>query len=1133
MKKPFLLLFLFSLALFSKAQITIDVDEDRTEISPLIYGINGHASIEGITSVRQGGNRLSTYNWENNLSNAGKDYSNITDSYLSGSDVPAEYVTNFLSTHSGLYSLVTLQCGGYVASNRTGAAIAPPPSASWFKTEISKEGEILPYPNIQDSVVYMDEFISYVTNKEGKAGDGGPNAYSIDNEPDLWSSTHSIMHPAKARYSEVFTKSAKVGHMVKRLDPKAEVVGPALGGFKAIQNLEEAPDRSSYSKWFLEEYLKAMKAASDTAGIRLLDVVDVHWYPEDRPWSVRVVDLGGENTVEELTLPRVNEGRMQAPRALWDSTFINTTWIPVDKIQLIPRLKKMINNEFPGTKIGFTEFKFGAEFHYSGGIALADVLGIFGREGVYMAQKWDGLDSYAQSAYELYLDYDGVGSQYGKIAVKAQSNNNELFSTFASLDDENRLHIIVLNKYSNDTTLSMEINNGYYSSGVAYGFGEHSEAIVELDAIASLTNNTAFNYTFKAFSATHIILNPLQSGRIVEASSISPNTIELLTNEAIEETQSIENSAFNIDGNSITNVTISDANTILLTVENDITDRNQLLNFTGTIYDLNGYPLFHEEGIPIILKQPSTEPYVTSAIVFESGKQFAITFSKILNTHIPENTAFQVMSGDSTYVPSSIDASNDTLYLNFDNRIFGFLDLEITFSEDSIIAFDESKNFGFQLTNEAISNNGPASNVEITAVEIKNLGNTLNVHVNKDLVEELPANDGFTILVNETPVAYSASISERIIEFTMVNRFINTDTITIVFDETAGIKSRIGGYLNSFTLGVENNLAPPLEAVTIPARIEAEDVYDYVLSDRTKLEPCTDVDGNQSWGFTISGDKFSYLINNPTAGEYFVGIRHAARAANYMRIYIDDEIIDSVYIYPTGEYNIWKTTSCKLHMPEGEHKLTTEMKYNDLNFNWLSVGVETDYSPVRLISAEVPFNGNYVKYEFSHRINYAEISSFTLSVGGMEESFSNVEIKENKLTAYVTDTILKDQIVTTTINESNIEFFHANTIDNIVDSEVRNRSKIVKDAIATYSNNVLIYPNPIAPNNKVHIDLQQGTSELGFIQITNALGQIVYEDNVQIVQGKLDISIPNNVSGLTNIKINTSKNIYTATLLIE
>ena len=59
-------------------QLNIKLNGEKKAISPYIYGVNeagNSTSLKKVTthSLRQGGNRFTGYNWENNYSNAGQD----------------------------------------------------------------------------------------------------------------------------------------------------------------------------------------------------------------------------------------------------------------------------------------------------------------------------------------------------------------------------------------------------------------------------------------------------------------------------------------------------------------------------------------------------------------------------------------------------------------------------------------------------------------------------------------------------------------------------------------------------------------------------------------------------------------------------------------------------------------------------------------------------------------------------------------------------------------------------------------------------------------------------------------------------------------------------------------------------
>ncbi|MGZ3298838.1 MAG: hypothetical protein ACXU8O_07465, partial [Asticcacaulis sp.] len=81
------------------ASVSFEVHSDtgRAAISPLIYGINSgdftQPADKYLTFNRAGGNRITAYNWETNASNAGSDYFNQNDNFLSSSTVPGAAFT--------------------------------------------------------------------------------------------------------------------------------------------------------------------------------------------------------------------------------------------------------------------------------------------------------------------------------------------------------------------------------------------------------------------------------------------------------------------------------------------------------------------------------------------------------------------------------------------------------------------------------------------------------------------------------------------------------------------------------------------------------------------------------------------------------------------------------------------------------------------------------------------------------------------------------------------------------------------------------------------------------------------------------------------------------------------------------
>ncbi|HEY3054809.1 MAG TPA: glycoside hydrolase family 44 protein [Thermoanaerobaculia bacterium] len=134
----------------------------------------------------------------------------------------------------------------------------------------------------------------------------------------------------------------------------------------------ELPDRDAHGgREYVPYLLEQMKAQSN--GVRLLDVLTVHFYPQGSEFS------DDTSTSTQLL-------RNRSTRSLWDPNYKDESWIN-DKVMLISRLRGWVSSLYPGTQIGITEYNWGAEKHINGATAQADILGIFGREGLDLANR--------------------------------------------------------------------------------------------------------------------------------------------------------------------------------------------------------------------------------------------------------------------------------------------------------------------------------------------------------------------------------------------------------------------------------------------------------------------------------------------------------------------------------------------------------------------------------------------------------------------------------------------------------------------------------------------------------------------------------------------------------------------------
>ena len=433
----------------STASITVNATTFKA-ISPYIYGVNSadFAGMgKGFTLTRQGGNRLTAYNWENNASNAGSDYFYQNDGYMGATNEPGWTGRTFVqaSVANGAAPLVTVQTVGYVSADKNGGGDVrntPNYLAVRFKQSLPTKGSAFVYPpNTADAFVYQDEFVSFI-NQFAKPG--LPVMFNLDNEPDLWSSSHPEVHPKPVTYAELMDNNITYAKAIKAVVPSGLVFGPASYGWSGYRTLQGATDANGRD--FLSFYLAGMKQAELANGKRLLDALDLHWYPEAVGDGIRIIDPSDS--------PGLADARIQAPRSLWDPTYVENSWIAQSignkPIKLLPDTFSRIASNYPGTKLSFGEYNYGGDNAISGAIAEADVLGIFGRYGVFAAANWQ-LNASAKAmlaGFKAFRNFDRAGKNFGDQSLPVSGETAASNSVYAALDSTTpgRMTLVVINK---------------------------------------------------------------------------------------------------------------------------------------------------------------------------------------------------------------------------------------------------------------------------------------------------------------------------------------------------------------------------------------------------------------------------------------------------------------------------------------------------------------------------------------------------------------------------------------------------------------------------------------------------------------------------------------------------------------
>jgi fibronectin type 3 domain-containing protein len=472
------------------AIITIDPTKTKP-ISPYIYGINFYGGVSGapplLTFDRDGGNRWTAYNWETNASNAGSDYIYDNDNYLSSSNVPGEAVRGFIAGDQAknAASLITVQLQGLVSADENGpVSVANPPDLTRFRTVVDKKSTVssVPFtitPVTTDANVYMDEFL-WALNQKLPGSIFGNNAplptfVSLDNEPELWNSTHlEVQGPNPVTSDNYIAKTINLSKALKDQFPDLIIFGPVNYGFKGIYNWQgELSATPGGNNWFPDKYLTALQSASTTYGKPLVDVYDFHWYAEVYDSTgTRILNLSS-STLTDAQVQLI----VQSPRNLWDPTFHDDNnsnpWIYNElgqtPINLMGRLQAKIDAESPGMKIAITEYENGGWNHIAGTIAQADNLGIFGAQGVFAANFWPpgGTYSYALAGFRAFRGFDGASANFGDTSLQAASSSVKDVVVYASTDSSTpgRAVFVAINR---STSAKVTAINGQTLSGTAH-----------------------------------------------------------------------------------------------------------------------------------------------------------------------------------------------------------------------------------------------------------------------------------------------------------------------------------------------------------------------------------------------------------------------------------------------------------------------------------------------------------------------------------------------------------------------------------------------------------------------------------------------------------------------------------------
>ncbi|WP_263376689.1 glycoside hydrolase family 44 protein [Granulicella aggregans] len=491
--------------------LSVDVGSPTHVISPNIYGMDDYGlnpvvpAEVNLPVERWGGNSTTRYNYLVDATNSASDYY-FENNYPTTTGYPVasrfnsqvtqdeKTLTNTLATVPLIgYTTLRKSACSYSVAKYGAQTVTDPANADCgtgiLTTPVNGSTTIVNDPT--DTSMPIDEtfvsgWVNFLVGQFGTAAHGGVALYGLDNEPEYWNGVHKDVHPNPFTYDELSNKGITYAAAIKAQDPSALVTGPVISNwmnyFYSAQDVANGynhnpscqnanpTDRLAHGNIpLIEYYLQQFQKYETTNGKRLLDYVDLHTYFA-APGAAFA--LTGDTTLQQA--------RLNSTRVFWDPTYTDPAYTDPNNNtctgaayppNLINLMKGWVAKDYPGTKLAITEYNWGGQEAINGALAQADILGIFGREGLDLATLWGPPDpSPADTSkpsqkpglvgFQVYTNYDGKNAHFGETAITSTSSDQGVLAVYgATRAADSTVTIVVINKSYGDLTSTLSLAN--------------------------------------------------------------------------------------------------------------------------------------------------------------------------------------------------------------------------------------------------------------------------------------------------------------------------------------------------------------------------------------------------------------------------------------------------------------------------------------------------------------------------------------------------------------------------------------------------------------------------------------------------------------------------------------------------
>ena len=512
---PLFLLLFGSSALFSQdVVVTVNATIEKKTVSPYIYGRNGSFSNSfgtvtsssditlfkeaGLRLAREnGGNNATKYNWRKKISSHPDWYNNVYDHDW-------DNLSNYIMTNvPDMQVMWSFQLIGKVASNKNNNFNDWSYNMSqWWSGcsqnlagggVVNTSGGSIATVNGNPLLYTMDwpadsttEVLNHWFGPKGiRLNSNNFRYWNMDNEPEIWSGTHDDVMPAQLAATAFMDKYFAVAKKARALFPGIKLCGPVTANewqwYK--WGSETLNINGKYYSW-LEYFIKRVADEQKATGIKLLDVLDIHWYP-------------GESTDVDV---------LQLHRIFYDKTYdypganglksINGEW---DNTQTREYIFQRINDWLTlyfganhGITIGLSESGINSSNANVNSVLYASMLGTFASNGVELYTPWTWKTGMWETLH--------LFSRYAKNqSVKTASTLENMVSGYTTLSDNaDSMTVMLVNR---DLTSSHKVTVNLS------GFSVANETYNTLQLAALPANETFVSHASNALKKNTITVS--------------------------------------------------------------------------------------------------------------------------------------------------------------------------------------------------------------------------------------------------------------------------------------------------------------------------------------------------------------------------------------------------------------------------------------------------------------------------------------------------------------------------------------------------------------------------------------------------------------------------------------------------